>query len=193
MANNIFIISGPSGAGEDSIIDGLEKILPIERVISATTRLPRPGETPGRPYYFVGRSDFEKLIREKKLFEYAKEYNDNYYGVTLEEIKRVQASGRIGIWKIEYKGVMTAKNLMPGIIAIFINAPLEILEKRIRRRDNVTEEFIKERLDYTKRWLKHLDIYDYLVDNEEGKLNQTIAKVAKIIKKNAQPIIDKTC
>ncbi len=180
--NNIFIISGPSGAGEDSIIDGLEKILPVERIVTTTTRQIRSGETYGKPYYFVSQNDFMKLIEEKKLFEYAQEYNNNYYGVTNYEINRVKASGKIGLWKIEYKGVITAKKLMPEIIAIFINAPLEILEKRIRKRDKVTEKFVQERLQYTKEWLKHLDVYDYIVENEEGKLQQTIDQVANIIK-----------
>lgn len=190
--NNLFIISGPSGAGEDSIIDGLKKILPIERVITSTTRQMRPGETSGNPYYFINRGDFMKLIEEKKLFEYAEEYNGNYYGVAHSEINRVKTSGKIGIWKIEYKGVMTAKKLMPGITAIFINAPLEILEKRIRSRSNITEKFARERLKYTKQWLKHLDIYDYIVENQEGELNKTINNVAEIIKKTLKSHIDKT-
>ncbi|MDD4271222.1 MAG: guanylate kinase [Patescibacteria group bacterium] len=192
MKSNIFIISGPSGAGEDSIIDGLKKTMPIERIVTTTTRKMRPREKSGREYYFISHDEFNKLIKEKKLFEYAKEYNDNYYGVTYDEIGRVKNSGKIGIWKIEYKGVITAKKIIPGIIAIFINAPLEILEKRIRGRGNVTEEFIKNRLEYTKEWLKHLDIYDYLVENEEGRLNQTISRVSEIIKKNAKLAIDKT-
>lgn len=190
--NNIFIISGPSGAGEDSIIDGLEKLLPIERVITTTTRQMRPGEKVGKPYYFISHDNFIKLIEEKKLFEYAQEYNNNYYGVTGEEINRVKASGRIGLWKIEYKGVITAKKLMPDIIAIFINAPLKTLENRIRRRGNVTEEFIKERLAYTKKWLKHLDIYDYIIENKEGKIDQTIKQVSEIIKRTANLAVDKT-
>lgn len=190
--NNLFIISGPSGAGEDSIIDGLKKILPIDRVITLTTRQMRPGETSGNPYYFINRGDFMKLIEEKKLFEYAEEYNGNYYGVAHSEINRVKTSGKIGIWKIEYKGVMTAKKLMPGITAIFINAPLEILEKRIRSRSNITEKFARERLKYTKQWLKHLDIYDYIVENQEGELDKTINNVAEIIKKTLKSHIDKT-
>jgi guanylate kinase len=192
MKSNIFIISGPSGAGEDSIIDGLKKTMPIERIITTTTRKMRLGEKSGREYYFISHNEFNGLIKEKKLFEYAKEYNDNYYGVTYDEIDRVKNSGKIGIWKIEYKGVITAKKLIPGIISIFINAPLEVLEKRIRRRDNVTEEFIKNRLEYTKEWLKHLDIYDYVVENEEDRLDKTINLVSEIIKKNAKSAIDKT-
>lgn len=184
--SNIFIISGPSGAGEDSVIDGLEKILPIERVITTTTRPKRPEEASGKPYYFISRNNFIKLIKEKKLLEYAEEYNNNYYGVTHDEIDRVKTSGRIGLWKIEYKGVITAKKLMPEITAIFIGAPLKVLEKRIRKRDNVTEKLIQERLRYTKEWLKHLDIYDYIIENEEGKLSRTIKQAAEIINEKTE-------
>jgi guanylate kinase len=183
MQNNLFIISSPSGAGEDSIIQGLEKLLPIERVITTTTRPMRPGESQKKPYYFISRDKFNKGIKENKFFEYAKEYNNHYYGVTHDEIKRVKNSGKIGIWKIEYKGVISAKKLIPGIISILINAPLDILEKRIRQRDRtVTEQYIKERMAYTKEFLKNKQIYDYEVINHQGKLNQTIKQVAKIIK-----------
>ena len=181
MPNNIFIISGPSGAGEDSIINGLGEILPIKKVITTTTREMRLGESQKNPYYFISKKKFKKGIEQNKFFEYAKEYNDNYYGVTHNEINRVKNSNKIGIWKIEYKGVITAKKLMPEIIAIFVNAPVKILEKRIRSRKGVSEKFIKERTKYTKKWLKYKNIYDYEVINEEEKLNKTIAHVAKII------------
>jgi len=183
--SNLFIISGPSGSGQDSVIEGLKKILPIERVITTTTRPMRPTEKRGQPYYFISRDKFIKKIKEKKFLEYAKEYNDNYYGVTHKEIGRIKRSDKIGIWKIEYKGVMTAKKLMPEIIAICINAPLKILAQRIKKRDNASEEFIKTRLEYTKEWLKHLDVYDYIVINQEGKLEETVKKVANIIKKHS--------
>jgi guanylate kinase len=183
--SKLFIISGPSGAGEDSIITRLKKIMPIERVITTTTRSPRPGESNGDPYYFISPAEFQADIKQKKFFEYAQEYNDNYYGVTFEEIERVKNSGKIGIWKIEYKGVITAKKLLPGITAILINAPLKTLEQRIRRRDRVTEKFVAERIRYTEEWLKHKDIYDYEVTNEEGKLEEAIQKVVKIIKQSA--------
>ncbi len=182
--NNIFIISGPSGAGEDSVIKGLRELFPVEKIVTTTTRTMRSGEVDGREYHFIAKKDFKQTIREKGFFEYAKEYNDNYYGVTHQEIERIQSSNKIGIWKIEYKGVITAKKQIPGIIAIFINAPLEILEKRIRQRGGVSDELIKERLDYTKKWLKYKHIYDYEVENAEGKLEETIEKVANIIKNN---------
>ncbi|MFA4831267.1 MAG: hypothetical protein WC862_02180 [Patescibacteria group bacterium] len=188
----LIIISGPSGAGEDSIIGGLKELLPIERVVTTTTREMRPSESAGNPYYFISKEKFKEGIAEGRFFEYAEEYNDNFYGVTFEEIKRVKNSGRIGIWKIEYKGVMLAKKLMPEIAAIFIIAPLDILEKRIRRRSWVSDEYVQERMEYTKKWLEHTDIYDYTVVNEDGKLAETIREVKRIIEKELSKNLELT-
>ncbi|MFZ2299547.1 MAG: guanylate kinase [Candidatus Moraniibacteriota bacterium] len=182
---NIFIISGPSGAGEDSIIDGLVKLLPIERTITTVTRSPRTGESDGHPYYFVSLETFRQKIADGEMAEYAEQYNGNFYGVTTKELERISASGKIGVWKIDYQGVETAKRMFPGIIAIFITAPLNILEQRIRMRDNFTEKYIRERMEYTKEWLNHTDIYDYQIENEQGRLDEAIQKVAAIIKEHA--------
>jgi guanylate kinase len=183
--SNIFIISGPSGAGEDSIMNGLKKYFDVERIVNTTTRKMRPGESDGNPYYFISQEDFQDGIKNDQFAEYAREYNANYYGVTNKELDRVCNSGKIGLWKMEYKGVMTVKNKYPEIPSIFINVPsLEILERRIRRRDNVSEEYVKERMEYTKEWLKHIDIYDHIVVNEEGQLEKSINEVAEIIKKH---------
>ncbi|NCU41792.1 MAG: hypothetical protein EOM19_03650 [Candidatus Moranbacteria bacterium] len=183
-AQNIFIISGPSGVGEDSVIDGLTKRLPIERIITTTTREPREGEFEGSPYYFITHNEFEQKIKAGEFIEYAQEYNNNYYGVTQEEIKRVADTKKIGIWKIEWKGVITAKKIYPSIIAIFLTVrDLSILEQRIRRRNgSATEAYIQERMEYTKEWLKHTDIYDYIVYNEENKLEETIGNVETILR-----------
>lgn len=183
--SNIFIISGPSGAGEDSIIAELEKMMPIERIVNTTTRPVRNGESQGNPYYFITQDEFEKKLRKGNFAEYAQHYNGNFYGVSKDELEKVSKSGKIGMWKMEYKGVITVKQQYPKIKAIFINAEsLEILERRIRKRDKVSEEFIKERMEYTKEWLKHLNIYDYQVINKEGKLEEAVSEVIKIIKEN---------
>jgi guanylate kinase len=183
--NSVFIISGPSGAGEDSIINGLQGIFAIERIITTTTRSPRRGESQGNPYYFISEEEFSKKLKKGEFAEHAQQYNGNLYGVTKKELERVQATGKIGIWKIEYKGVIEVKRILPEVVAIFINAEnMEILEDRIRRRDNVSEEYIKERMEYTKEWLKHEDIYDYKVINKEGKLEEAMKEVADIIRKN---------
>lgn len=192
MPSPLFIISGPSGAGEDSIISGLESHLPIERVITTTTRTPRTGESEGKPYYFLPKEAFETGIQENRFLEYARQYNDNLYGVTFDEINRVRNSGRVGIWKIEWKGVITAKKLFPDIIAILVTVPsLSVLEARIRRRDpNVSEEYLKERMDYTREWLRHTGIYDYTVVNKEGELDHAIQETEDIIRKHWQQKIE---
>lgn len=183
--HQLFILSGPSGAGEDSVIEGLKKYLPIERVITSTTRAPRAGESQGNPYYFLTHEEFQLGIEKGDFIEYAQEYNNNFYGVTKLEIERVQNSGNVGIWKIEWKGVITAKKRYPGICAIFLMTEnLEILERRIRRRDkNISDEYVCERMEYTKEWLTHQDIYDYTVINKENRLQETIQEIYGIIQK----------
>jgi len=187
--NNIFIISGPSGAGEDSIINGLNKYFSIERIITTSTRPMRKEETDGNPYYFISRDEFIKRRDNGEFVEWADQYNSNLYGVTKEEIERVKSAsrrtGKVGIWKIDWKGVITAKKIYPEIPAIFITVSnLKILGDRIRRRNQFSEDYIKERMEYTKEWMKHRDIYDYEVYNEEGKLDEAIQKTAEIIRNN---------
>lgn len=186
---NVVIISGPSGAGEDSIIGGLSAFTTINRVITTSTREMRPGESDGSPYYFISHEDFAKKIENNEMIEWAKQYNGNYYGVTKSELERVNELPGVGTWKIEYQGVMTAKKLFPEILSIFIMADsLDILATRIRSRGNVTEEFIQERMDYTREWLKHTDIYDYTVINHQGKLDEAIREIAQILKKEGYDV-----
>lgn len=183
--NRLFIISGPSCAGEDSIIDGLSGRLPIERVITTTTRELRPGETQGKPYYFVSRSEFDKKRTAGEFLEWAEEYNGQFYGVTREELERVASSGKIGVWKIEWKGVETAKRLFPDIVAILVTAPFESIESRLRKRDNLTDTYFAERMAYTREWMNHTDIYDYTIENLDGELEKSISQTEAIIRKHA--------
>ncbi len=183
MQNNLFIISGPSGAGEDSIIAGLREQIPhVHVAITTTTRAPREGESEGNPYYFTDKNTFRAKIDAGAMAEWAQHYNDNYYGVTTDELNRIQRDG-IGIWKIDYKGVAHAKKMFPGIVAIFIMAEdLATLERRIRSRGNVSEAYVKERMDYSREWLKHTDLYDYKVINATDKLDDAVTQVLDIIK-----------
>jgi len=183
--SNLFIISGPSGAGKDAVIRGLKKILPVKHLVTTVTRPMRPGERQGKPYYFITKKQFEKNIKQNKFFEYDLHFN-NYYGLTHKEIDKIKKSEKIFYWQAEYRGVITAKKKMPKIVAIFINSPLKILIARMRQREiKLDEKIFKQRVNDIKKWLKHLNIYDYIVDNEQGKLDQTIKKVANIIRKKS--------
>ena len=177
----MFVFYGPSGSGQDAVIEGIKKVLPLELTITTSTRKMRAGESEGKPYYFISEKSFREGIAEGRFIEYAQTYNDDFYGLTRKEFERVRNSGKIGIWRTDFQGAHTARKLYPDLKIIFINAPLDILERRIRRRDNPSEEYLEKRLDYIKKWLPKV-IYDYKVENEEGKLSETIAKVAAIIK-----------
>lgn len=185
---NIFIISGPAGSGKDAIIEGLGKLLPFTRVITTTTRSPRQNETDGHPYHFISREQFDRDISEKKFIEYSTNENDELYGVTFDELDRVSRSEKIGIWKMDWKGVISAKKLFPNILALFIHAPINILESRLRKRDKAKTDdaYFQERMKYTEEWLKHTEIYDYTIENEQGKLDASIEQVAAIITKNIE-------
>ncbi len=184
---NIFIISGAAGSGKDSIIDNLRSKLPIERIITTTTRTMRPGESEGNPYYFVSREDFQRRIVAGDFIEYSTNENGGCYGVTRTELERIEKLGGIAVWRIDWKGVETIKKLHPEILAIYISAPIEILEARLRARDTgKSETYFQERMDYTREWLNHLDIYDYQVENEEGKLDEATGRVKSIIEQHLE-------
>jgi len=185
-STNLVIISGPSGSGKDSIIEGMiERGIPIERVITSTTRKKRPKETEGREYYFVTKEYMQKKIDADEMAEWACVDNQRLYGATKNELNRVRLlKNKIGIWRIEYKGVKFVKKIIPDILTIFIEPPnIQILLNRTYGRGDKNEKEIKERLEYSKEFLKHKNLYDYSVVNEENRLDQTIDKVINILKK----------
>lgn len=184
---NVFIISGAAGSGKDSVIDGLQSILPIERIITSTTRAPRHSESEGHPYYFLSQEAFEQGIARGDFIEHSVNENGGLYGVTRSELERITSNGQIALWRVDWKGVVAIKKLYPEIPALYISAPIDVLETRLRSRDKGKDEaYFKERMDYTREWLNHLDIYDYQVENEDGKLDQTIERVAQIIREHAE-------
>lgn len=182
-STNLVIISGPSGAGEDSVINGLiERGHPIERVVTTVTREIRTGESEGNPYYFVSAHAFDAMIANNEIAEWALVYG-NKYGVTKRELQRVQGmSNKVGIWKIEWHGVKMAKTLIPDVLAIMISVPSidELIERSVKR-GREGEDVINARVDFTKEWLEHKDLYDFEVTNENGKLKETIDQVEKIL------------
>jgi guanylate kinase len=184
-STNLVIISGPSGAGEDSVIQGLiERGIAIERVITTVTRDMRKGESKGKPYYFISPEEFDEMIKKDEIAEWALVYG-NKYGVTKQELERVKShKDKIGIWKIEWHGVKAAKKLFPDILTILITVPSinELIERSTKRRQQ-SEQEIKQRVNFTKEWLEHKKLYDYEVLNEQGKLDETIDQVVEILRK----------
>ncbi|MFC1622827.1 hypothetical protein ACFL16_00340 [Patescibacteria group bacterium] len=185
MKSKVFIISGPSGAGEDSVLEGLTEKMDFIRPITTTTRKMRDGEFQGSPYYFISKEAFRNRISTGDFFEWAEQDGGNLYGVTKEELERVRNTGKPVMLKLDYQGVITIKKLIPESIALLINVSNDIIEKRLRSRDgDVSDEFIQGRLEHAKGWRENKDIFDYNIENVEGKLNETIEKTLEIINSN---------
>lgn len=147
----------------------------------------RSFESQGHPYYFITNEAFEDLLRADALAEYVQKYTRIYYGVTKAELARFSEkhSEKIGIWKVDAEGAATIKARYPEIIVIMITAPLEVIERRIRNRETLPEEEIQSRLEHIKEWLPK-SIYDYRIENEEGKLDEAVAQVKAIIESHLE-------
>lgn len=187
--NNVFIISGPAGSGKDAIIEGLKEALSCERIITSTTRAMRPGEKEGVDYYFLPRPEFERKMASGEFLEHSVNENGELYGVTKKELERASKLPAPALWKPDWKGVVSAKAIFPDICAIFISAPVEVLEARLRKRDqaNQDERYFTERMAYTREWLKHTDIYDYTIENRDGELEKAIEEVKSLIQQKLAP------
>jgi len=180
---NVFIISGPSGSGQDTLIEALKKELPLERVITTTTRPKRPTESDGHPYHFITKKAFTELLQAGAFVEYAKTYNGEWYGVQKKDLDAALASSNVVIWKVDYKGVRSIKKQFPHIISFLIEVPKEILRKRLIKRDAPSEEYLQARMEYTEEWLASKELYDYCIKNEEGHLTEAVASLKAIIQK----------
>ncbi len=164
----LVIFSGPSGSGKGTVLQSLLTERPDVAVsISATTRQPRPGEQDGVHYFFRQREEFEQMIREDQLLEYA-EYSGNYYGTPLSFIEQQRQQGRHVVLEIEVQGALQVMQRCPDAVSIFLAPPsLAVLEERLRGRGTETEEVILRRLGEAHRELANMDKYQYIVVNRE--------------------------
>ncbi len=180
----VFVISGLSGAGKDSVVDGLKEAgLDYARVITTTTRSMRSSESPGNPYYFVSKNEFKKMIAKDEFFEWAIVYND-YYGNTKEAVKQALLSNKPVILRIDAQGAATIKKKRPEAKVIFLTAgSIDEIKERLEKRGEDSPEEIKLRLAEIEKEMKTLDQWDYVIANKKGQLKETIAQVKQIIKK----------
>lgn len=143
----LVVVSGFSGAGKGTVMKRLmEKYDGYALSVSATTRKPRPGEEDGREYFFRTRDEFEKLIEEDALLEYAR-YVENYYGTPRSYVEEQLQAGRNVILEIEIQGAMKIKEKIPEALLVFVTPPtVEELERRLTGRGTETAQVIADRL-----------------------------------------------
>ena len=176
----LIVLSGPSGAGKDSIINRLlEKDENINISVSVTTRSPRKGETDGKDYLFVSREEFEDMIHKGKMIEYT-EYCGNYYGTSKDYINKMLANNKDIILEIEVKGGSQIRQKFKECISIFILPPsLDILEYRLISRGLDSEAAVNARLDTARKEIFAANEYDYIVVNDN--LDECVDDILTII------------
>ena len=164
----LIVISAPSGAGKDTVIDRLRKIHPgIILSVSATTRAKRKGEVDGVSYYFVSREEFSAMIERNEFLEHA-EYVGELYGTPIKPIEKHIGEGRDVILEIEVQGARQVIELEPNAMTIFIVPPDMVeLERRLRGRGTDTEETLKARLERAQTEMEEKDCYAHVVVNDE--------------------------
>ena len=177
----LIVVSGPSGAGKDTIISKVaEGNKKIWISVSATSRKPRKGEEEGINYFFLERDDFEAKTKEDYFLEYA-EYAGNYYGTPKEKIIEKLDKGIDVILVIEIQGAMKIKEMLPETLFIFIMPPNEkTLLKRLAGRKTEDKKKIVERFEIAYKEINEVTKYNYVVVNDD--LEKAISKVDAIIK-----------
>jgi len=181
---NLYVISGPSGVGKDTIINEYLKNNEGILSISATTREPRIGEVDKKDYYFLSTDTFEKWIKEDNFLEYAK-YNNNYYGTPKSLVEENLKKGVNVFLIIEVQGALQIKEKIKDSILIFIMPPsLDELKKRLINRNTDSKEMIENRLKIAEKEIDLSSKYDYIITN--NKINTSVEKLKMIIdnKKN---------
>ena len=162
------VVSGFSGAGKGTIMKSLmAKYDNYALSVSATTRNPRPGEEDGREYFFRTKEEFEEMIRQDQLIEYAW-YVENYYGTPKAYVEEQLSAGRDVILEIEIQGARKIKKKFPDALLVFIVPPTaEDLKKRLTGRGTESAEVIEKRLRRAAEESDGMDSYDYIVVNDD--------------------------
>jgi guanylate kinase len=135
--------------------------------ISATTRQPRDGEEDGREYFFITKEEFEKMIAQEQLIEYAR-YVNNYYGTPRAYVEQKLEEGKDVILEIEIQGAMKVKKRFPETVLLFVATPTAgELKRRLTGRGTESEEVIESRLQRAVEEADGMDQYDYLIINDD--------------------------
>ena len=181
---HLFVISGASGVGKSSILKRVMAEMPeLQFSVSATSRLPREGETNGVQYFFVTEDAFRQMIAQGAFVEYDYHMN-NYYGTLKSEVLNKTKVGNM-ILDVEPVGAMRVKEIYPRATLIYIAPPsLEVLEQRLRARNDTPEEQIKVRQQRAAWEDSQKDKYDYIVINDV--LDDAVTTVLNIISQNTK-------
>jgi guanylate kinase len=178
----IIIVSGPSGAGKDAVVQGLlARNDSLHFVVTATTRQPRAGEKDGVDYHFLGREEFERRLAAGEFLENALVYGE-HRGVLRRELTDALASGRDVIMRVNVDGARAMRRLLPDAVFVFLIAEsAEVLLRRMDRRGSESEQSLAGRQAELARELACLPEFDYAIVNRRDALDEAVCHLQAII------------
>jgi guanylate kinase len=178
----LIVLSGPSGVGKDAVLSRLKKTeKQIRFIITLTTRVRRPQEIDGVDYRFITKEAFEELLQKNELLESANVYG-NWYGVPKQPVRDALKQGQDVIVKVDVQGAAHIKNIVPEAVFIFLIPPtLKELENRLRRRYTEKPHELEVRLRTAPDEMKQLPYFDYVVMNDNDKIDHAINTIKAII------------
>ena len=172
-------MTGPSGAGKGTLIRlVLPRFPELALAVSATTRPRRPGEEDGVHYWFLDRAEFDRRVAAGDFLEWV-DYVGNRYGTLQAEIDRLRRAGRAPMLELETDGALRVKKRVDGAVTIFVTAPVEELERRLRERATESTGEIGERIATARRQLELQPRFDHVVTNVDRE--QAADELAKVI------------
>jgi guanylate kinase len=177
----VFVVTGPSGAGKGTLISLLLPRFPVLRAaVSATTRQQRDGEQDGVDYWFLSEDEFARRVDEDGFLEWVW-YVGNRYGTLLSEIDRIRDEGGAPLLELETEGATAVKHRIPGAVTIFVTAPVQELERRLRERATESSGVIEERIALARRQLEQAHEFDYEIENDDRE--QAAERLAEIVER----------
>ena len=166
-AKPVFVVTGPSGAGKGTLIQlVLPRFPDLAPAVSATTRAQRPGEEDGVHYWFLDRASFDAKKDEGAFLEWV-DYVGNSYGTLNSEIDRLRAAGKAPLLELETEGALRVKRRDGHAVTIFVTAPVDELERRLRTRATESSGAIGERIETARRQLEEQGEFDFVVENHD--------------------------
>lgn len=177
----LVVLTGPSGAGKDSVLDELKKLpdRSYSYVVTVTTRPRRPAERDGVDYHFVTKEKFRRLVEAGEMLEHAMVYGQEK-GVPKESVRKLLKSGRDALMRTDNQGARHIKSIAPGAVTIFIAAPSDAeLEKRLRSRGGDSDEQVAIRLETARKEMAESAEFDYAIVNDD--LVEAVNEIERII------------
>jgi guanylate kinase len=178
----LIVISGPSGAGKDTVMQRMkERGLPFHFVVTATTRPQRANEVHGKDYWFVSKEEFARMIDEDELIEHAIVYGD-YKGIPKQQVRVALASGMDVVMRIDVQGAESVRKMAHDVLMIFITTETEEdLVRRLETRKTETADSLAIRIATARKELKRVEAFDYVIVNREFQLDETVDTIRAII------------